>query len=293
MLAGGTTGATTLAPMANETARNHWNVDGGRVWVEFQESFDALLEPFVPMLTDLVLPQSNVLEVGCGTGALSLALSDMAAYVTAVDISRPMLERAQERADEILAASIDFVEADAQVDAIPGGPFDVIVSRFGVMFFDDPVGAFRNLHSVANEGAVLGFVCWQGASQQEWLRPPIEATARHVAAAPEPDADPRAPGMMALADANYVTSILTDAGFRDVSCDPVTLDLRVGLPGAGVDSAIAYYEASTRSREVLDQLDDETRAAVRSTLRELLTPHLDAHGDVRLSGAVWFVRARA
>jgi len=279
--------------MANDTERENWNNDAGPHWVEYQDQFDSMLAPFVPMLTGVVLPQSNVLEIGCGTGALSLALSDMASFVTAVDISAPMLARAQERADEILAASIDFIEADAQVDPIPGGPFDVIVSRFGVMFFDDPVAAFTNIHSVANEGAKLAFVCWQDLSKLEWMQVALRAAAQHIDVPPIVPEDPRAPGMTAFADTDYVTSILESAGFHDVTCEAIEIDLLIGEVGSGIDGALAHYQGGLRSRTVFADADDATSAAIEATLREMLAEYLDARGDVRIPGAAWFVQARA
>jgi SAM-dependent methyltransferase len=146
---------------ANEDQIKFWNETAGQNWTVLQERMDANLAA----IGDAVLAFANakpgevVLDVGCGTGATSLALARAGAKVTGLDISRPMLDLARSRAIQA-GLDISFIEADASAHAFQP-EFDLVFSRFGVMFFDDPVGAFANLHKALKPGGRLAFVCWR------------------------------------------------------------------------------------------------------------------------------------
>src|SRR4051812_8461874 len=168
-----------VRPHASEQAAL-WNGAAGRTWVEAQPLLDQVLQPFEDLLVDAISAETShrLLEVGCGTGSVTLALArklGQKGHCTGIDISEPMLTAARVRAERERHRPA-FVLADAQTFAFEPASFDAIVSRFGVMFFDDPVQAFANLKRAAEPGAQLQFVAWRSAAEN-----PFMTTAERVA----------------------------------------------------------------------------------------------------------------
>ena len=159
--------------MANDAMRHHWTDVNGPAWVEHQRLYDRMLGSITGHLLEAITVEhgQRILDVGCGTGTLTAALADLGAHAVGADISETMVAGARRR-----FADLDFVVADAQIDPLPG-PFDQIVSRFGVMFFDDPVAAFANIGRAGFDGTTLTFVCWRGLAEN----PAIAAGAREAA----------------------------------------------------------------------------------------------------------------
>lgn len=266
-----------------------WNGPAGQAWVELQATLDRLFLPFEAHLADAAAAASaqRVLDVGCGTGATTLAIARRlgdAVHCTGVDVSAPMIALARERAahDRLRA---DFVLADAQTHAFAPATFDLIVSRFGVMFFDDPVRAFANLRRAATDRAGLHCIAWRSAAENPFM------TAAERAAAPLlpdlPARRPDGPGQFAFADADRVRAVLERSGWQGIELRP--LDVDCVLP----ESELARY--ATRLGPVglvLQQADAGTRAAVASAVRAAFEPFV--HGDtVRFTAACWIVAARA
>jgi SAM-dependent methyltransferase len=205
--------------IANTAQHQYWNTVAGPRWV----GLGGFVERRVGVVNDLLLARSgvvageDVLEIGCGTGATTVPLAETVGptgRVVGVDLSQPMLEGARKRVAESGLGNITLLHADAQVHPFEPGQFDLIISRFGVMFFADPFAAFSNLLPAARRGGRLRFVCWAPlADNQHWLIP-YEVALRHLGPpAPQP---PRAPGPMAFSDPDYVRSILDTAGFAEV-----------------------------------------------------------------------------
>src|SRR4051794_1464255 len=147
--------------MANDAMRHHWTDVNGPAWVEHQRLYDRMLGSITTMLLDAITVEhgQRILDVGCGTGTLTAALDDLGAHAVGADISETMIGGARRRFPDL-----EFVVADAHVDALPG-PFDQIVSRFGVMFFDAPVTAFANIGRAPGDGTTLTFVCWRDLAE--------------------------------------------------------------------------------------------------------------------------------
>ena len=141
----------------NQEQIDYWNNRAGKTWTELQERTDQLLHPFSQEVIAVaeIKPNEKVLYVGCGCGATSLAISELGAAVTGVDVSMPMLDLAKKRAKKV-----SFIETDASTYQ-SDQKFDLVFSRFGVMFFSDPYKAFSNLHSITADNGRLAFVCWQ------------------------------------------------------------------------------------------------------------------------------------
>ena len=278
-----------VAGTSNDEMVALWNGETSSAWVTNPERYDVMLHPFTEMVLGAAAlrPGERVLDVGCGVGALAFDAAEQVGAegeVLGVDVSAPMLALAAERAAHA-EAPVRFLEADAQVTGFASS-FDVVVSRFGVMFFADPVAAFANLSAATTPGGRLAFVCWQAAPSNEWVLTALMAMAPHVGPPQLPP--PGSPGPFAFADADATRAILEEAGWTDVDLEPRTTSMQIG--GGGLDEAVAFFRDDTFGRMLLGAAPAEQVEAALASLREALTPHLD-DGCVRLTAAVWVVTA--
>ena len=265
-----------------------WNGPGGNAWVNAQATLDRMFKPFEDLLVKEVSLRSSrrVLDVGCGTGATTLALARLLgpqSRCLGIDISEPMLALARTRAErEGLSAS--FVRADAQTYTFEPAAFEMIVSRFGVMFFDDPVRAFENLRRAAADDGELRLIAWRSGAEN-----PFMTTAERAAAALLPGLPPRqedAPGQFGFANAQRVHGILDESGWADIEVRPI--DIACALPEKDLSR---YVTRLGRVGLFLQDADEETRARVIDTVRPAFDPYL--HGDeVRFTAACWMICAR-
>jgi SAM-dependent methyltransferase len=284
---------TVPESQANLEQARYWNEQGGPQWVRRQQQVDAQTRPFglAGMQRAGVRREEHVLDVGCGCGDTSLELAQRVGpggAVLGIDISQPMLARARERQEELGIQNLEFLRADAQTHPLPRERFDLVFSRFGVMFFDDPPAAFANLRAALRAGGRLCFLCWQVLEKNDWARVPLMAAARHVQP-PAPPA-PGAPGPFALADPDRVRRILEAAGFEDVSCESYEAEVTMG--GArSVEEAVAFLLEIGPVTRLLSEADTDVRARVARAIGEALTPHASRAG-VSLPGAAWIVLAR-
>jgi len=267
-----------------------WNERSGPRWVATQRLLDLQLTPFgrVPMERLALRAGQRVLDVGCGCGATTLDLASAVGprgHVTGVDVSTVMLARARERAADL--AHVDFVEADAQTHAF-ADRYDALYSRFGVMFFDDPVGAFTRLRAALNPDAPLAFVSWRAPELNPWLTVPLAAALPLLAEAPKM-APPDAPGPFGFANESRVRGILKSAGFRDVRAEP--LDLPMHLAGAGLDEALEVSLQVGPCGQIVRE-NPHLTVCLREAIRNAFVPHLTPEGVV-LGAAAWVYTARA
>lgn len=279
--------------MVNLEQTAHWNSEaGGGHWVTHQARHDRMLEPFLTMiLTEAgIRPGERVLDVGCGCGATTRAAAALAApaTVTGLDLSAAMLARASDGARSARLANVSFIQGDAQVHSLDPASFDVVISRFGLMFFDDPVAAFTNLRQATKRGGRLVFVCWQPMAANQWLLVPVAALSEHV---PPPPPAPDAPGMFALAVPDRLRGMLADAGWRAVTVIPARTSMLVG-GGGTVEEAVQWVRAGSMARSMLADADPLTEQRALASVRSALVPYADSEG-VHLDAAVWIVRARA
>ena len=247
--------------MQNDEQFDYWNGPEGQHWVDRDALFDAMLGDFVGPLLDAaaITPDDRVLDVGCGNGATSRAAARRATngHVVGLDISGPMLERARTRAAEEGIGNVEFVHADAQDHPLDDTEsFDVLISRFGVMFFADPVAAFANLRKALRPGGRVAFLCWQGLFENEWVAVPAGAIIPIVGPPEVPP--PGAPGPFSFADPERISGILTDAGYADVQTDDVHLPLRLG-GGLPLDEAVAFLAEGGMGKRFLGDADAPTR----------------------------------
>lgn len=273
---------------ANADQIAYWNAQAGETWATQQDKLDRQLEPLGDAAIAALAPKAGerLVDIGCGAGQTTLALAERVGpdgSVLGVDISAPLLAVASGRAEGL--ANVSFLEADAQTQAFEPGAADAVFSRFGVMFFADPVAAFANIHKALKPGGRLAFVCWRPLAENGWMLIPLGAARKHVTSQPAMP-DPDAPGPFAFADPDKIRRILAGAGFADIGIAPQ--DFMIG--GNPLEEALTLaLKVGPLSR--LLQEHPDAREAVVGTLRETLAAHLGADG-VRLPGAVWIVTAR-
>lgn len=278
-----------IASQANIDQDTLWNGMGGQAWVRNQATLDRMFAQFEPILLEPIRAGSTprVLDVGCGTGAVTLAAArklGAGGQCTGADISAPMLQLARTRACR-QGLDAEFVHADAQTHPFDAGAFDAIVSRFGVMFFDDPVAAFVNLRRAARSDGVLRVIAWRSPNEN-----PFMITAERAAEPllpPVPPRAPDAPGQFGFANARRVEGILDRAGWRDI--DIASIDVACTLTEREL---IAYISWLGTVGQRLLSADDVTRTRVIDTVRAAFEPYV--HGDeVHFTAACWRIDAAA
>ena len=273
---------------ANAEQARYWTEDGGPNWVRDEDVYDLMLTPFNVALLDALDPRpgERVLDVGCGFGSTALAAAARGAEVHGVDISPPMVQRARERA-AAANANATFEVGDAQEDQL-GGPFDAVTSRFGVMFFADPVRAFRNFASATRAGGRLSFVCWQPLERNPWMLAAPKVI-RSLMDDPPPPPPPGA-GPFAFGDTAYVDRVLADAGWQQRSIVSFEADTRMG-GNDGITGAIKQAMGNSAARALLAAGDASLRERAEAILTEQFEA-LSVDGVVTFPAAAWLVTAR-
>jgi SAM-dependent methyltransferase len=272
-----------------------WNDQSGRRWVANQARLDAVVEVFGEAAIKAAAPAKGerVLDIGCGAGSSSLALTThvgVEGQVLGVDISEPLIDRARALASQDTPAL--FQVADASSAELPEGAFDILFSRFGVMFFDDPAGAFAHMRRALRPGGRVAFVCWRGVAENDWMRLPMIALKSILPTLTPPE--PGAPGPFSFGDQGRVSRILTAAGFTDIVIAPFDASVPFGegdTRDAAIDDAVKMaLEVGPLSRALADQSDNiraRASAAVRAAFADL-----PGERSVMIDGAAWIVMAR-
>ena len=285
--------ADTGEQLGNAEQARFWNEEGGASWVELQDRMDTQLAPIGDAALELAdaRPGEHVLDIGCGCGATTLALANAVGREGAVigfDISTPMTDLARQRANALGLTWAHFRVGDAQVAKLASAHFDLLFSRFGVMFFADPVAAFANLRAAAKAGGRLAFVCWQKPALNEWAS--IAGKALAAVLAPQAPVDPLAPGPFAFADPGRTQQILADAGWTDVGVDPFELETALGGTTDFDEAVDLSLRIGPASRAI--GAFPEQRGPARAAVAEALRPHYREGEGLRLKTACWLVSAR-
>ena len=279
--------------MTNDEQIEYWNSKVGDTWARMQERLDRAFTPVTTALLSVAAPQpgENVLDVGCGSGETTLVLASAVGddgAAMGIDISEQLLALARQRAEELLIDA-EFRNADASIFDEEAG-FDLIVSRFGVMFFADPVAAFANLRRLAAPGGRLCFACWQPPAENLWATLPMQALAGVL---PEPPAaNPAAPGPFAFADPALVEAILSAAGWQDIGFDDLPFTMVIGEGGEALAAAVQFNLRIGPAARAVQDAGPDAVAAVSALLASALAPFQSSE-SVGLPGAVWLVSARA
>jgi SAM-dependent methyltransferase len=259
-----------------------WQDAAGRRWAELQERTDAQLDPLGRAVLECVRPRpgERALDVGCGAGQSTLELAELVGppgSVVGVDVSEPLLERAKERVKTAGIANIELVLANAATFS-SAAPFDLIFSRFGVMFFEQPVAAFAHLRALLVAGGRLGFVCWQALELNPWAHAPLAAVQRLRPEHPLVELlQPGKPGPFALSDAALVERILGQAGFGDVSVVPSEVEVALGGARTLAEAVDYALQIGPAARFIADAgLASDPR--VRDSLGTALAPYATERG---------------
>ncbi|MEJ7585415.1 MAG: class I SAM-dependent methyltransferase [Acidimicrobiales bacterium] len=261
-------------------------------WVAFRPTLDAMLEPLGDAVIARTPPLSGakILDVGCGCGTTTLALAERvgpSGEVVGIDPSAPMLEVAREAAAARGTGAVSFVEGDAGTHPFEPHAFDVIFSRLGIMFFDEPDAAFANLRRALRRGGRLGFVCWRSLEENGWTTEPRNAVATIVPLPPPPPID--APGPFSLGSEERIRSLLSEAGFMEVEIEAHDEPLLVGR--GDIEEAIEFYLRLLPTGYLMFEPDRHLMDRIRVVLRTVLEEHHGPDG-IRLGSATWVVRAR-
>lgn len=269
------------------TRREDWQAQVGRSWAENYRLTDRAFTGVTERLLERVVERDcrEVLDVGAGAGELSLAISrrQPGARIIGVDVSSDLVEAANERGRE--RGNVSFVEADAATWRDPSLTPDLVVSRHGVMFFDDPVAAFANFHAMASEDARLIFSCFRSLAENPWAAEPMR-----LLDLPPPE-DPTAPGPFAFADRQRVETILSEAGWTDIGFEPLGFAFISGTGEDAVEEALTLFKRIGPAARALAMADEATRVLAEGTLREWAEAHL-VDNLVAFAAAAWIVTAR-
>jgi SAM-dependent methyltransferase len=272
--------------------RDHWTNRSGPAWSANHDIFKAVFTPVSSAVVAAAEPLTGrtVLDVGCGTGALSRLVADHGGTPIGADISPTMIEGARRFYPELRFEVVDVQDGDLAALA-PSG-FDAVVSEFGVMFFDDPIAAFANIAGAVRPRATMVLACWRSDNQ-------MFNVGTHVLAdrlpEPPPPPSPGQPGPMAFAESAYLSSVLDAAGWVDIDIAPIDVALRFGHDGSdGVEERLAVILSGSTGALAAEQLrpmlsDADWEALLDEVRDELRTSMVD--GAVQFPGRIWLLRA--
>lgn len=271
--------------------RDFWNGPGSIMWVEHAERMDSTLAPVLEVLLEhaAIAPGERILDIGCGSGASVSALAERTGpegQVTGLDISKPLIDLARRRVAD--RPHIQFVLGDAATFPFAPASADLLFSRFGVMFFGDPLAAFGNMRAAIKPHGRVCLACWQDIAANPWVDVPQNRIDAFLP--PRPPTGKGIPGQFSFADKSWVTEILTTAGFASPSFTPFTFEVPVGRT---LDEAVERSCAFGSGGRLLAEQPDAIRRQAAAAVREALSAYVGSDGAVALTGRVWIVAAKA
>ena len=283
----------TINNKSNIKMHDFWVGTGGQKWLRFQEILSKGLTVFgrKAMLAAAFSSGERVLDIGCGCGDTSFDITRLIGdkgYVEGIDISNLMINEARRRDIIDFHYNINFKCADVQSQNFESMIYDVAYSRFGVMFFNDPVAAFSNIQQILQPDGRLAFVCWQPVTENQWVRLPLEVTANHVSLPTPPDPDE--PDAFSFGALYRVERILEMAGFVDISIEPFITKFNIG---ANLEEAVTFLTHMGPASSVIESidLDSKIRAQIVADLFKVIAPY-ETDDGVNLEAATWVVTAK-
>lgn len=277
-----------MGHFVNTAQAEAWNGYEGEQWARGAERWDAVNDGFNQPLLDAaaIAEADHVLDIGCGAGRTTRLAAERAGRGRALglDLSGPMLERARDSALREGRENVSFLQGDAQVHPFEAGTFDVVISRYGMTYFTEPVAAFANLHRALRPGGRLAFICAAEAEANEWLG----AMASLDGILPLGGfGKPDTPGMFTLTEPDRIRTLLAESGFVEASVQRVEAS---GHWGADAEDAAAFLLDSGPGRHLLDQVGPAAQAEARLALTDALRAY-EADGAVWLRSSAWLVTA--
>ena len=247
---------------SNEEQKDYWTNSAGKLWVKDKVEKDNMLEVLgnYALSKFNIIEGMNVLDIGCGTGITTTQIAkkiNNIGYVSGLDFSETMINEAIKYSEKLGIKNINFAVKDIQNEELKILEYDAAFSRFGVMFFSNPIMAFKNIYSALKKNGILTFICWQSQKENPWYNSGLEIVKKYIDV---PLPKENSPGPFAYADKSYIHNILTNSGYKDIEFYSYEKDIEL-FKGFTLESAIREYIESTPIFKekilILDTLDKE------------------------------------
>ena len=277
----------------NKNQKDFWSGKGGDIWVERQNAMDTMLSPLGEAALNKLNfnEEENVLDIGCGCGHTTLNIAKRigpSGNVTGLDISEPMLKRAKESAVEMSITNTSFKCVDVQTEDLGDQIYSTAFSRFGVMFFEDSVAAFKNINKSLISGGYLSFVCWQSPAVNPWQSLFIQEVKKFLDL---PSPPPRSPGPFAFMESEYVSSILEESKFQDIRIEGHEAEVNMFSGRSLSDSVKDYISINPVVTQMLKESSENQIAEIVNSGIEAFSPYYSEKGLI-FPSATWLVTAR-
>ena len=277
----------------NKNQKDFWSGKGGDIWVERQTAMDNMLSPLGEAALNKLNfnEEENVLDIGCGCGHTTLNIAkriEPLGNVTGLDISEPMLERAKESAVEMSITNTSFKCVDVQTEDLGDQIYSAAFSRFGVMFFEDSIAAFKNINKSLISGGYLSFVCWQSPAVNPWQSLFIQEVKKFLDL---PSPPPRSPGPYAFMESEYVSSILEESKFQDIRIEGHEAEVNMFSGRSLSDSVKDYISINPVVTQMLKESSENQIAEIVNSGIEAFSPYYSEKGLI-FPSATWLVTAR-
>jgi ubiquinone/menaquinone biosynthesis C-methylase UbiE len=268
-----------------------WNNEGGKMWTSNMDRTHQLLAPLSKRLlaSAAVSTGEIVLDVGCGGGETTRQIAESVGStgrVVGVDVSEMILAKAKQQGR--IPENLSFELQDAATADLGEAVYDLIFSRFGIMFFEDPKAAFKNIRRALKTSGRLTGLCWRTPPENPWISRPVRAAAEILAPGDQEKPDPRAPGPFAFADPDWVREILDAAGFSNINLEPMEQTMALGK----MDEAVAYMMRMGPSAAEIAAAPEEKRKAVADAISAAFA-EFNGPGGVMGPCATWIITADA
>lgn len=268
--------------------KSEWQGRVGREWADKAEALDLLLGPAGQAGIDTLGPLAGrrVLDLGSGAGQTAVEMAQSGARVVGVDVSEDLMAVARRRDKQ---KQVAFLLADAAQTDLPG-PFDALYSRCGAMFFDDPVQGWTHLRAEVGPGCKLAVVCWASAHENDWARVPLNEAQPILGEAATQLAPPSGPGPFAWSRPETFKTILTEAGWKNLTWNKVEVlaEIGTGKDPDPVERAVAFCMRIGPLAGRLQGVDPELRDQIKARLRKRLPDYLQG-GVVKLASSAWVI----
>ena len=277
----------------NKNQKDFWSGKGGDIWVERQNAMDTMLSPLGEAALNKLNfnEEENVLDIGCGCGPTTLNIAKRigpSGNVTGLDISEPMLKRAKESAVEMSITNTSFKCVDVQTEDLGDQIYSAAFSRFGVMFFEDSIAAFKNINKSLISGGYLSFVCWQSPAVNPWQSLFIQEVKKFLDL---PSPPPRSPGPFAFMESEYVSSILEESKFQDITIEGHEAEVNMFSGRSLSDSVKDYISINPVVTQMLKESSENQIAEIVNSGIEAFSPYYSEKGLI-FPSATWLVTAR-